>query len=207
MSDEKRKPEENEKTYPIVCTLCGSKDRLPYRPRKGEDSYCQACFKFKRGEVNKKRQKTSPRKRHGTRVTFPIECAQCGNEEILDYVPKGVSLHEVLCSECVRTTHGDESRWAKIKAQKESEQQGEWEITCAECGREDYLKFEPKPEKDYTCVRCFQEQARPSPERLQGKKRVGRAVYIRKSDDEEKAKAKLQAEDKQAEDKDEDNNS
>lgn len=175
--------EENERTYAIVCSVCGEKDRLPFKPRKGQDVFCQDCFKFKRDEINKKRQRQSPRKKHGTRVTFPIVCAQCGTKETLDYVPKGVALHEVMCSECVRTTYGDKSRWAQIKQTKESEQQGEWEFTCDECGREDYLKFPPKPDREYFCVRCYNEQDSPSHERLEGKKRVGRAVYIRKSDE------------------------
>lgn len=174
---------EERRTWPIVCTLCGEKARVPFRPKKDHDPYCPDCFKFKKKDVEKKRQKRAPRRKHGTRVHFPIECAQCGAEEVLDYVPKGVSLSEVLCSDCVRTTYGEESRWAKVKERKKEEQKGEWEFDCTDCGRRDYLKFQPKPDKDYLCVRCYNLQESPSPDRLQGKKRVGRAVYIRKSDD------------------------
>ncbi len=176
--------EGKERSYAIVCDLCGSDAEVPFRPRKGEDVYCQDCFKFKKTDVRRKRHKSSPRKKHGTRVSFEIICAQCDKEETLDYVPKGVSLKDALCSECVRTTYGDESRWAKVKDEKDEEQKHEWEISCVDCGREDYLKFPPNPDKEYRCVRCYHLQEAPSPERLEGKKRVGRAVYIRKSDGE-----------------------
>ncbi len=175
--------DQDHKGYPIICSLCGAKARVPFRPRKNEEVFCPDCFKFKRKDVNRQRQRKSPRKKHGTRVMFPIVCAQCGREETLDYVPKGVAMDEVLCSECVRTTYGDESRWSQITEQKQTEQQGEWEFECAECGRQDYLKFPPKPDKDYLCVRCYNEQESPNTGRLRGKKRVGRTVYIRKSDD------------------------
>ncbi|QDG52977.1 hypothetical protein FIV42_20175 [Persicimonas caeni] len=188
MTDKERQSNDDrssgdKKSFRIVCTLCGCKAEVPFKPRRGQDVFCPDCFKFKRDEVNQKRQRHSPRKKHGTRVMFPITCAQCGKKETLDYVPKGVALHEVMCSECVRTTYGEQSRWAQIKETKAAEQKQEWEFTCEECGREDYLKFPPKPDRDYLCVRCFNEQEAPSRERLQGKQRVGRAVYIRTKDE------------------------
>ena len=192
MTDEPQGPEkedreetEDRRTYSVVCTLCGEDAEVPFRPKKDQEVFCAHCYKFKRTSVKKKRERSSPRKKHGTRVTFPIECALCGNEEVLDYVPKGVPLSEVLCSECVRRTHGDVSRWSEIKSSKEVEAQKEWEIVCATCGRTDYLHFPPDPDEDYFCVRCYNEQATPSPERLKGKKRVGRAVYIRNKESEE----------------------
>lgn len=182
-NEKNEKNEESKRSYPIVCTLCGEKARVPFKPRRDQKVFCPDCFKFKREEINKKKQRQSPRKKHGTRVTFPIVCAQCGTKETLDYVPKGVALHEVMCSECVRAEHGEKSRWAQIRQTKESEQQAEWSFDCAECGREDYLKFEPKPDQTYLCGRCYDEQEAPSRERLEGKKRVDEAVFIRKSDD------------------------
>ncbi|MFW5968674.1 MAG: CxxC-x17-CxxC domain-containing protein, partial [Persicimonas sp.] len=173
----------DEKTFPIVCELCGSKARLPFRPRRGQTVYCPDCYRFKRKEVRREREKSSPRKQHGTRVSFPIECAQCGREEVLDYVPKGVKPDEALCSECVRTTYGDKSRWAEIKQRKSYEQKQEWEIVCVDCGRPDFLKFPPDPEKDYRCVRCYNSQESPEDDRLQGKRRIGRSVYIKESDE------------------------
>lgn len=186
MSDKEQHSDEDKdaRSYPIICSLCGSKAQVPFRPRNNEEVFCPDCFKFKRKDFNQRRQSKSPRKKHGTRVMFPIVCVQCGREETLDYVPKGVALDKALCSECVRTTYGDQSRWSQITKQKQTEQQGEWEFECAECGRADYLKFQPKPDRDYLCVRCYNEQESPNSGRLSGKKRVGRAVYIRKSDDE-----------------------
>jgi CxxC-x17-CxxC domain-containing protein len=176
--------DDDKKTYAIECSLCGSEAEVPFRPRKGQDVFCPDCYRYKKKSVQKRRENFSPRKRHGTRVSFPIECVQCGEEEVLDYVPKGIKLDEALCSQCVRTTYGDESRWAQIKETKQKEQKHEWKIVCVDCGREDYLNFPPKPDKDYRCVRCFNLHEQPSPERLEGRKRVGRTVYIRKSDEE-----------------------
>lgn len=179
-------PGEDKKTYNITCSLCGAKAQVPFRPRGNKDVFCHRCFKFKREGVRKRREGNAPRLKHNTRVMFPIECAQCGREETLDYVPKGIGLDKILCSECVRTTYGDTSRWAEISEKKVDETQAEWSFDCVDCGRKDYLKFPPDPEEDYLCVRCYHMQESPTPGRLAGKKRLGRAVYIRKSDKEEK---------------------
>lgn len=175
--------EEEKKTYTITCSLCARTDQVPFRPRGDQDVFCRNCFKFKREDVRKRREASAPRVKHNTRVMLPIQCAQCGQTETLDYVPKGVSLGSILCSTCVRTTYGDESRWAEIRQKKRAEDQAEWTFDCAECGRQDYLKFEPKPNEEYYCVRCYNDHASPSPDRLQDKQRVGRAVFIRKRDD------------------------
>jgi len=173
--------ETTKKTYRVTCTLCGKKDKVPFRPKPDQDVFCGDCFKFKREGVQRGREAQAPRVKHNTRVMLPIQCALCGKNETLDYVPKGIALQDILCSSCVRSTHGEESRWAEISEKKVAEKQAEWSFDCSECGREDYLKFEPKPGEEYLCGRCFKEQEIPSPERLEGRKKVGPAVFIRKS--------------------------
>lgn len=160
---------------------------MPFDPRGKQDLLCRECHKVRQTKLNERREARAPRKKHGTRVSFPIDCTMCGAEETLDYVPKGLKLSEALCSDCVRATYGDKSRWQQISETKALEAQREWTIECATCGREDYLNFEPKPEREYQCVRCFHDQARPrhAGEPTPKKKRIGRAVYVRRggSDD------------------------
>ena len=171
--------------YDVICEICGKETTVPFEPKSGRSVYCTECYLIRKEKHDEKKEKKAPRKTHGTRVSFPITCARCGAEETLDYVPKGVKLSEALCSDCVRETHGEQSRWSQVSEKKRQEQKGEWEITCARCGRTDYLKFEPKPDKDYYCVRCFHQHEEPSPDRLEDKKQVGRAVYVRRPGDDD----------------------
>jgi CxxC-x17-CxxC domain-containing protein len=177
--------QEGKEEYAIVCSICGVDATVPFEPRRNAKLLCRECHKVRQAKKNKAKVHQAPRIKHNTRVSFPITCSQCGQEETLDYVPKGIKLSEALCSDCVRETYGDKSRWKEIKESKEQEKKGEWEFECAECGREDYLKFEPDPEKEYLCVRCYNEQENPNRERVQNKKRIGRAVYVRKPDEDE----------------------
>jgi CxxC-x17-CxxC domain-containing protein len=135
----------------IICDQCGARDEVPFEP-KGGKLYCTDCY---RARQKKKRKNAPPRKKHGTRVSFPIECSRCGTEETLDYVPKGVKMSEILCTSCMADEEGPESEWTKVRREKALEEQNEWEIECPECGRTDYLGFEPKPDRIYKCERCF----------------------------------------------------
>jgi CxxC-x17-CxxC domain-containing protein len=174
---------EEKEEYEIVCTICGEYATVPFKPRRNAKLLCRECHKIRQAKKNKGKSAQAPRIKHNTRVSFPITCSRCGKDETLDYVPKGLKLSEALCSDCVRETYGEQSRWNEITESKQQEKKGEWEFTCAECGREDYLKFEPKPDKEYLCVRCFHEQEDPKSESKGPKKRVGRAVYVRPKDD------------------------
>jgi CxxC-x17-CxxC domain-containing protein len=175
--------QEEQERWEIVCSICGEEDTVPFEPRRNATLYCRECHKVRKEKINKGKVNKAPRIKHNTRVSFPITCSQCGQEETLDYVPKGLKLSEALCSDCVRSTYGEKSRWHEINESKQQEKKGEWDFECAECGRQDYLKFEPDPEEDYLCVRCFNEHENPKRERQTPKKRVGRAVYVRKKDD------------------------
>lgn len=103
----------------------------------------------------------SPRKKHGTRVSFPIVCAECSKEEILDHVPKGVKFDEILCTTCMDERAGKDSTWATVRALKAEEQRRSWEFRCAECEVVDTLPFKPDPEREYLCQRCFKDAPEP----------------------------------------------
>jgi len=169
--------------FDIVCAKCGREDTLPFEPndKKREAMYCRECYR-KAVREKQQRERSSPRKKHGTRVSLRIECAECGEEAELDYVPKGVSLDEMLCETCFEEG-AEGTRWEEIKRIKQKERTDEWTITCAECGRTDVLSFQPDPGEDYYCTRCFYEHEEPDAERIAGKESVGDGVYIRRKED------------------------
>lgn len=121
----------------------------------------------------------APRHTHGTRVSFSFTCAECGTSATLDYVPKGTPMDEVLCEECLQDSEEKSSRWHEVREQKKREQKVEWEITCADCERTDYLPFEPEPDREYLCERCFQGHQQPGADPVEGTERVTDTVYIR----------------------------
>ena len=57
---------------------------------------CGECHRAKKDI----RRRHAPRHRHNTRVSLPITCAQCGENDTLEYMPKGKKLDELLCN-CV----------------------------------------------------------------------------------------------------------
>ena len=169
--------------FDIVCAKCGREETLPFEPKDKKKSamYCQECYQQAVRE-KRARERNAPRKKHGTRVSLQIECAECGKETELDYVPKGVPLDEIRCDECFEA-EAEGTRWAEVKEQKRREQATEWSFECAECGRTDVLNFEPDPGRDYYCTRCFYEHEEPHHERVEGKESVGHGVFIRRKDD------------------------
>ena len=167
----------------ILCARCGDEATLPFDPGDRPDVYCRSCYDDVRRQEQKRRKDNAPRRRHNTRGAFRIECSSCGQEDQLDYVPKGVSMDEILCSDCFEEEKGGESsRWKEIREKKAREQQMEWSFDCDRCGRTDYLNFPPKDDRDYYCTRCFFEHREPEPERVEDAEDVGRGVYIRKKD-------------------------
>lgn len=179
--------DQDREEHEIICYFCGEESTIPVDPGRRKKVYCWECFEEVREEKQAKRERRAPRRRHNTRVAFRIECSECGSEDELDYVPKGVSMDEILCTDCFEAKEEAEdkehSRWKEVREHKNEEQRREWDITCVECGRLDHLPFKPDPNKDYRCTRCFHEHARPQNERLRDKQQVGRGVYIRKNDD------------------------
>jgi CxxC-x17-CxxC domain-containing protein len=168
-------------TYEIVCSKCGQEDEIPIDPGEKSAVYCRDCYKEAVRE-KQEREQSSPRKKHGTRVNLNIECAECGQEADLDYVPKGVPLDEVVCEECFES-EAEGTRWEEVKRIKNQERTDEWVFECSECGREDVLNFEPEPNKDYQCTRCFYEHEEPDRERMENKEAAGPGVFIRRGDD------------------------
>lgn len=107
----------------------------------------------------------APRKIHGTRVAITFVCSGCGTESQLDYKPRGVSLTELLCEECMNAKEGSE-RWKLVRDKKRDETRSsrQFKVTCTECGTRDSVSRRPKG--GWMCDRCKMDQAQPDPTRL-----------------------------------------
>lgn len=177
----------------ITCARCQVEEEVAFEPSPDARVLCSSCHARVREEAlrvkeeskerpeDKGPKKSPPRKKHGTRVFLPITCTACGKQETLDYMPKGGSLDEVLCSDCSMEKWGDKSRWADVARKKEKEQQKpEYKFVCQDCGRTDYLGSPAMRGRTYSCARCFYEQEEPSKERLEGREAIEKSVFIRK---------------------------
>ncbi|MEM1350178.1 MAG: hypothetical protein AAGI01_16585 [Myxococcota bacterium] len=107
-------------SYPIVCSVCGKTDTLPFEPEHTAGVMCRECHEIYL-EVQREKRTKNPRSKHGTRVSLPITCAACGKREILNYIPKGRKLDELLCSECAQTHFGEHAEWIAEKKRIERE--------------------------------------------------------------------------------------
>ncbi len=171
----------------IICAQCKSIEDVDDEPRAAETFLCSECRKAdgsNAGKRSRKKEKSKsiPRKQHGTRVMLPITCAECGETDTLDYVPKGADLDDVLCSDCAREEFGTDSDWARIERTKEEEADDkEWRFECDECGRVDYLPFEPKPDREYECNLCRLDHDTPKKDRLSGREEAAGGVFIRRN--------------------------
>lgn len=168
----------------IICTRCKSIEHVDDAPASASAVLCSKCGRQSRSDEtrpSRRRRKTSPRKKHGTRVMLPITCANCGTEDTLDYVPKGADLDDVLCSDCAREKFGTDSDWARVERKKARDKGREWSFECDECGRTDWVPFEPKPDRTYLCNLCRFDHDTPSPERLAGREKAAGGVFIRRN--------------------------
>ena len=167
----------------IICAQCKAIENVQETPSSAGPVLCSSCRRVSRGKTSgaQRPRKNIPRKQHGTRVMLPITCAECGEPDTLDYVPKGANLDEVLCSKCAREEFGTDSDWARVDRSKQRESsRKEWAFECAECGRTDYVPFEPHPERTYECNLCRLDHDTPSPGRLDGREKAAGGVFIRR---------------------------
>lgn len=174
----------------IICAQCKSIEDVEEEPSSLETVLCSTCQQHarkapdsSRSRSRRKRSGSVPRKKHGTRVMLPITCVECGESDTLDYVPKGADLDDVLCRSCAREEFGTDSDWARIERDKDQDrsERKEWKFKCDECGRTDYLPFEPKPDRHYECNMCRLDHDTPSHERLEGRKQAAGGVFIRRN--------------------------
>lgn len=111
---------------------------------------------------NDRRSKTPtvPRLRHGTRVAFQIECASCGANDTLPYVPK--TTGEVLCRKCASEQLGE--GWDRGRVDLRETPAAT--IACPACGS----RFETtRPAEEHAgllCPRCHRGEEKSNPDRI-----------------------------------------
>lgn len=169
----------------IICANCKAIEDVDEAPPARTAVLCSDCKKHQRSPsasspTRRNRRNSTPQRKHGTRVMLPITCVRCGDADTLDYVPKGADLDDVLCSKCAREEFGTDSDWARIERQKKKDSRPDYEFTCDECGRTDYLHFEPKDDRTYLCNLCMMDHDTPSKDRLAGRQKAAGGVFIRR---------------------------
>ena len=186
MSDEEE--QQDSVRFDFTCKRCGEVGTFGFVPRDPDDLLCRDCFEETGGRTyDLSNLSKAPRRKHGTRVAFRINCAECGKDDELDYVPKGVPVAEILCKECMLAKSGDSSRWALVEQEKDREQKKKkrYDVTCAECGCTDQVPFKPQPDREYFCYTCYlnkqrEEEFGPPPEQRGPKHDLGDNVFIRR---------------------------
>ena len=157
--------------YDITCSLCGVKDKVPFKPRGEDTALCRKCHSNSQPHV--------PRKTHNTRVSFPITCSQCGAHEVLEYRPR-VPLTQVMCSSCMKGQVSATSGWSKIKAERVREAaKTQVRVKCDECGVVLIFNERPPEGKEVYCASCLYGIEEVGRDALDGTQRLGPSVHIR----------------------------
>jgi hypothetical protein len=158
----------------IVCDVCGKADQIKYLPAdEAAQIMCNDCFKT----IKEERERSIPRKAHGTRVSFPIKCAECGKNETLDYIPKG-HINDPLCTECAAAHFGDRDNFRLTNKTKARDNKTHWNAKCMDCGRIEILMAAPAP--DFLCSRCYNDHEQAAPDALAGTIKVAQGIHVRK---------------------------
>ena len=171
--------------FEFECARCGEVGDVPFRPRNPDKLLCRDCYAETGGKTyDLSNVPKAPRRKHDTRVAFRITCSECGLEDELDYVPKGVPVDELLCHDCMSARAGEDSRWALVEEQKmrERKQKPKYDFVCATCGQSSELPFKPHPDRQYDCYDCFLAKQREdeAPPPKAPKHDLGDNVFIRR---------------------------
>jgi CxxC-x17-CxxC domain-containing protein len=175
--------------YQFTCPRCGNPGEVPFEPTNPDNVLCKDCHEETGGKTYDLSKATkAPRRKHNTRVTLNIVCAECGVEAELDYVPKGVSISEMKCKSCMAKSQDDDSQWKLIEELKSREQKSgrpTYEIECSACGKSTDLPFKPDPNKTYFCKSCYENDGKPVvPNRSsEPRQSLGQNVFIRPKSD------------------------
>lgn len=172
----------------FTCKRCGELWTVGFTPRDPTDLLCRDCFEETGGRTyDLSNVSKAPARKHGTKVAFRITCAECGEDDELDYVPKGVPLNEILCETCMLEREGSASRWAIVQEVKNREQQKrpKHPVDCVTCGATEMLPFKPQAGREYYCYNCYlnlqQREALGIPtEPKEPKHDLGDNVFIRR---------------------------
>jgi CxxC-x17-CxxC domain-containing protein len=96
----------------LVCSECGGEftftvgeqEFFNSRGFTNEPKRCQSCRSTRRAEQRSGGYDRGPREMH------PIVCAQCGNEAMVPFLPRGD--RPVYCSDCFSQSRGSSSSYS-----------------------------------------------------------------------------------------------
>ncbi len=142
--------------FEFDCPICEKVDTVHFEPKRPEELICRDCLAEHGLGHDFSKVINSPRRKHHTNVAFPIVCMECAKEEILDYVPKGVPMHELKCEDCMQSSLPD-SKWSEISRLKDRERDKKFTIQCEKCKCDWQIPFKPREGKRYRCDTCFDE--------------------------------------------------
>lgn len=161
----------NDNLFEFECAQCGLLDTVNFKPDNPEAMLCSDCHRERgdRPRYDMAKASKAPRRKHNTRVAFPIICSACGIEETLDHIPKGVPIEQLKCGECLEKELPPESKHHQIAALKDEEAGiTEFMVVCDTCGADTEIPFRPKPDRVYQCQDCLygneKEDPKPEPE-------------------------------------------
>ncbi len=97
-------------------------------------------------------------KLHQSKRMFDIVCSSCGAHDMVPFKPRSGS--NVKCRTCFQKESGGPNNRATPRSHHGPRQQAQshprrWTIKCTSCGAQDTVPFEPRPESDVLCGKCF----------------------------------------------------
>ena len=86
-----------------------------------------------------------------------LQCADCGQEFIFTageqefYLSRGLQNEPRRCPECRRARKGQRYGYGGSRPQRQM-----FPATCAECGKDTEVPFEPREDRPVYCSECYQ---------------------------------------------------
>jgi len=89
---------ERPQMFDAICSDCGRKCQVPFKPSTDKPIYCSECFENHGGGSDRQERRDRERPRFQDREMFPATCSTCGKRFELPFRP--TRDKPVYCSEC-----------------------------------------------------------------------------------------------------------
>jgi CxxC-x17-CxxC domain-containing protein len=103
-----------------------------------------------------------------TFVDKTLNCRECGNEFVWTageqqfYSEKGLVNTPSRCADCRRQRRQSSNASMSQRSSRERAPRIQFPVTCANCGKETTVPFEPKHERPVYCSDCFDQMRAPA---------------------------------------------
>jgi CxxC-x17-CxxC domain-containing protein len=111
----RRNDGERPRMHSAVCTACGKRCEVPFRPTGEKPIYCSSCFEKERGVSTSRGGRDNRRDNKETRKMFSATCVDCGVRCEVPFRPTGEK--PIYCSSCFEAVDSNRSAGFK-KASK-----------------------------------------------------------------------------------------